>query len=101
MMFCGTQTRLDGRMSIASVSCFGRSGDSDLHRFEPWSGQTDHFKIDTCHFLASRSALLGWVKDWLAQCQDSVAEWNIIIRSWCRWPGLPVEQHDKVALSVR
>ena len=38
--------------------------------FESWLSQTNDFKIDTCHFLARRSALLGEVKDWFAQCQD-------------------------------
>ena len=29
------------------------------HGFEPWSSQTNDLKIDTCHFLAMRSSLLG------------------------------------------
>ena len=29
------------------------------HDFEPWSSQTNDLKIDTCHFLARYSALLG------------------------------------------
>ena len=37
-------------------------------------------KIDTCHFLARHSALIGEGKDWFAQCQDNVTESDI--RSW-------------------
>ena len=32
------------------------------------------FQIDTWRFLAKRSALLGYGKDWFAQCQDIVIE---------------------------
>ena len=39
------------------------------------------YKIDTYRFLAKCSALLGEDKDWLAQYQDNVTEWDI--RSWC------------------
>ena len=35
------------------------------------------YKIDTCHFLAWDMALLGQCKDWFAQCQDNVTEWDI------------------------
>ena len=63
--------------------------------FIPWSGQTIDFKIDTCRFLAWRSAL-GYSKDWLAQCQDNVTEWDN--RSWCWQPGVPVRQHYKIAM---
>ena len=58
------------------------------------------YKIDTCCFLARCSALLGEGKDWLAQCEDNVIEWDF--RSWCRWPGFPVGQHyDEIAISAR
>ena len=30
------------------------------------------YQIDTCGYLAWRLALIGYEKDWLAQCQDSV-----------------------------
>ena len=72
------QTRIirrDGRMSRASVARFGRSGNPNIMFLDP--NQTNAFKIDTCHFLASHLALLGYGKDWLAQCQDNVAEWDI------------------------
>ena len=69
----------------------------DLTVFEPWSSQTNDFKIDTCHFLAWLSALLGQGKDCLAECQDRAIEWNR--RSWCWW-GVPMSQHYKVAMSV-
>ena len=82
-------------MSRASASRFGEIRESEGHGFESgtqgfetWSSQTKDFQIDTCHFLAWRSALLGWGKDWLAECQDTVTEWDI--RSWCQWPGVPV-----------
>ena len=70
-------------------------GESEPYRFEsgpcgfkPWSGQINDFKIDTCRFLTWRLALLGLSKDWLAQCQDNVTEWDS--RSRCWWPGVPV-----------
>ena len=28
------------------------------------------------HFVARRPALLGYGKDWVAQCQDKVTEWD-------------------------
>ena len=37
------------------------------------------YKIDTCRFLAWRSAFKGLNKDWLAHCQDNVIEWDIAI----------------------
>ena len=52
-------TRWDCRMNRASVFLLGRSGNLDLVGFEPWSIQSNDFKIDTCRFLARRSALLG------------------------------------------
>ena len=45
------------------------------------SGQMNVFKIDASHFLAWHLALLGQGKDWLAQCQDNVIEWDIMA-----WP---------------
>ena len=47
-------------------------GDSEPHALEPRLGQTDDLKIDTCRFPARRSVLLGWDKDWLAQCQKNL-----------------------------
>ena len=44
-----------------------------LHGLEPWSSQTNNFKINTCLFLATRSVLLAWCKDWLARYQDNVS----------------------------
>ena len=55
-----------GQMSSTPASPFGRSGNPkgaganpELVVFEPLLNQTDDFKIDTCHTLAWRSALLG------------------------------------------
>ena len=81
-------------MSNSSISRFGKSGNPKPRGFKPWSSQTNDFKIDTCHFPASRLALLGSSKDWLAQCQDNVTEWDT--RSW--WPGFPVRQHYKIGM---
>ena len=42
-------------------------------------------KIDTCHFLARRSALLELVKDYLASGPDNVTEWGyqvIVLVTW-------------------
>ena len=35
------------------------------------------YKIDSCHFVARHLALLGYGKDWLAQCQNNVTEFII------------------------
>ena len=52
-------TRQGGRMSRAPIFHCGRSGNlkvtdsnPDLAVFEPWSSQTNDFKVDTCHSLA-------------------------------------------------
>ena len=50
---------LAGQMSRASFSCLGEIGGFGPHGSEPWSRKTNEFKIDTCRFLARRSALLG------------------------------------------
>ena len=80
-------TRQDGRINRASVSHFGRSGEFRSHGFEHWSIQTNVLEMYIYRFLARHPALLGWGKDWLAQCQDNVTELGI--RSWCCWLGLP------------
>ena len=63
--------------------------ESEPCEFELWSSQTNDFKIDTCHFLVL--ALLGYGKNWLAQWQDNVTEWD----------GWPVGQHYNVVMSVK
>ena len=68
MSMNSTETRRGDQMSRASISRFGRSGSPNLMG----SSQTKDFKIDSCHFLVRRSALLGQGKDWLAQCQHNV-----------------------------
>ena len=55
-------------------------------------------QIDTRHIPARRSILIGYNKDWLAQCQDNVTEWDI--GSWWQWPDFPVGQHCKVIMCV-
>ena len=80
-------------MSRAPTSRSERSGNSKIAGSSPElvalkPGQTNDFIIDTCCFLAWRSALLGSGKDWLAQCQDNVTE-------WC-----PVREHYKTAMSA-
>ena len=75
---------------------FGDIGGFGPHGFEPRSIQPDDLNIDTCHFLARCLALLGQGKDWLAQCQDNVTEWDI--RCWQL--GLPVQQHYTIDMSV-
>ena len=49
---------------------------SEPRGFEPWSSQTNEFIIDTWCFLARCLALLVQGKNWLAQCQDNVTEWD-------------------------
>ena len=48
------------------------------------------YTIYTCPFLARHSALIS--KDWLAQCQHNVTEWDI--GSWFQQPDFPVETRD-------
>ena len=55
------------------------------HGFKPWSGQTNCLKIDTCRFLDRHSALLGYGKDWVAQCQDNVTEWGYQVMVLAVW----------------
>ena len=68
-------------MSRASVSRFGRSGDSELVGSNQ-SSQTNDLNIDACPFLAKRSALLV---SWLAQYQDNVTEWDISFMVLTAW----------------
>jgi hypothetical protein len=44
--------------------------------FEPWSGQTEDWKIGMCCFSAKQAALSSKSKDWLARNQDNVSEWS-------------------------
>ena len=56
------------------------------------------YQIYTCPFLARHSTLLEYGKDWLAQCQDNVTEWDI--GAWYQQPDFRVWQHYKVTMSV-
>jgi hypothetical protein len=44
--------------------------------FESLLGQTKDYKICICCFAAKHAVLRRKVKDWLAQNQDNVSEWN-------------------------
>ena len=44
--------------------------------FEPWSGQTEDYKIGICSFSANHAALRRKSKDWLARNQNNVSEWS-------------------------
>ena len=57
-----------GRIARALALC---AGDQE---FDSKPSQTNNLKIDTSHFLARHSALIGKGKDWLAQDQDNVTE---------------------------
>ena len=90
-------------MSRASRLPFWEIGKSEPCEFESEPrvrtlDESNQFKIDTCCFLAWRSALLlilGEGKGWLAQCQNNVTEWD----SRC-WLGVLVRQHYEVAMST-
>ena len=56
------------------------------------------YKPDTCCFVAWQSILISEGKDWLAECQDNVTEWDIGLSCW--WPDFPVVQHYQVDMSV-
>ena len=44
--------------------------------FEPQSGQTKDYKIGICCFFTKLTALREKIKDWLAQNQNNVSEWD-------------------------
>ena len=44
--------------------------------FEPRSGQPKDYKIGICCFSANHATLRRKNKDWLAQNQDNVSEWD-------------------------
>ena len=44
--------------------------------FKPHSGQTKDYKISICYFYAKHTALRRKSKDWLAQNQNNVSEWD-------------------------
>jgi hypothetical protein len=46
------------------------------HGFDPRSGQTKDFEIGICCFSAKHTAVKRTSKDWLAQNQDNVSEWD-------------------------
>ena len=52
-------TRCDSRMSSTSLSRFGKSENRNLMGLTPGRVKPLTYKIDTCHFIARRSALLG------------------------------------------
>ena len=44
--------------------------------FEPRTGQTKDYEIGICCFSAKYAALRRKIKDWLAQNQDNLSEWD-------------------------
>ena len=59
----------------ASISSFERLRDSNPHvRIVVELNQKNYLNMNNYHFLARRSALLGYGKDGLAQYQDNVTE---------------------------
>ena len=57
-------TRRDGRMSRASVSHFGRSGNLNITGSNHSQVKQMTIKIDTCRFLARRLIEQGWFGSW-------------------------------------
>ena len=70
------QTRRDGQMSRASVSGFGDRGNLNIAGLNPGRVKSMTY---ACRFLARCSALLGEGKGWLAQCQENVTEWDMVL----------------------
>ena len=66
------------------------------HGFEPRSSQTKDCKIGICYFFAKPTALRRKSKDWLAQNQDNVSEWNEGLSVDCCFSELA----QKIQLSV-
>ena len=81
-----TLTGRGGRIDRAKVS---HAGDWEF------GSQPMTYKIELFSFLSWQSALFGYGKDWLAQCQDNTTEWDI--RSWYR--NVLGWQHYKVSMS--
>ena len=67
-------TCLGNRMSRASASRSGRSGNPNLVNSNPDIAGSNPDRVTFKLILVWRSALLGQGKDWLAQCQDNVTE---------------------------
>jgi hypothetical protein len=44
--------------------------------FEPRTGQTKDYKIGICCLSTKHAALRRKIKDWLAQNQDNLSEWD-------------------------
>ena len=65
------------------------------HRFEPCSGQTEHYKIGICCFSAKHAALSSKSKYWMTRNQDNMSEWSDI--STCR---LALWKSNKVCWST-
>jgi hypothetical protein len=62
------------RISGVMVRVFASS--SVDRGFEPWSGQTKHYKIGIFCFSTKHAALRSKIKDWLARNQNNVSEGN-------------------------
>ena len=93
VVHCHIITSRGDQMSRASTSGSGRPGNPkvmdsnlDLAVFEPWLSPNNDFKIDTCYSLARHLALLGYDKDWLAQCRENATEWVCLWVCCCFMP---------------
>ena len=87
-------------MYITSVTCGGqisKTNKTNMH-LNPGRVKLMTLKIHTYYHLTWNLALLGYNKNWLSQNQDNVTV--LEIGSLCWRPGLPVEQHYKVSMSV-
>jgi len=66
-----------GHVVVIVVSIFTSFASCAVDRgFEPWSDQTNDYKIDICCFSAKHAALTRKSKDWLVWNQDHVSEWG-------------------------
>ena len=54
-----------------------------VHGFGPWSGQTKHYKIGICCFLARHATFRRKSKDWLDRNKDTVSDWAKCISTDC------------------
>ena len=90
--------RASASRSARSVNSNVAGSSPNLADFETWSSQTSDIKLDTCRSLAWCLILLGYGKDWFVQCPDNGTEWDS--RSQCQWPGVPIRQSSKFAMSA-
>ena len=76
MIHIAQRTERGNRIGTAQASR------TEGREFESQPSQTSTYKFDICCYLSGHLALIGYGKDWIAQCPDNVIVQDI--GSWCR-----------------